>query len=237
MLTPSLQSGLPIIGQTRMNRIRVLLLNERSLFRASLGHLLASEGEFEIAAECATPAQALEVLKHDPVDVVLLDFESSEEPGNNFIEAARRGGYQGRLLIVARAIDALTSAAALTHGASGIFPTSAEPNRLIQAIKMVAAGELWIDPKVTQSLAEWVDLHSHSKDHDPHALDDREQEVLEGIVSGLTNRKIGDNMGHSESAVKNVVQRLFSKAGVHKRSQLVRAAIEGSLGRTSEVER
>jgi hypothetical protein len=59
--------------------------------------------------------------------------------------------------------------------------------------------------------------------------------VLLGILGGLTNRKIGDNMGLTESSVKNVVQQLFRKAGVKTRGQLVRVALEGSLGTAREL--
>ena len=61
--------------------------------------------------------------------------------------------------------------------------------------------------------------------------------MLLGILGGLTNRKIGDNMGLTESSVKNVVQQLFRKAGVKTRSQLVRVALEGSLGAARRVVR
>src|SRR5712691_2702368 len=67
-------------------------------------------------------------------------------------------------------------------------------------------------------------------------LDDRERNVLLGILGGLTNKKIGTNMGLSESSIKNIVQRLFGKAGVKTRSQLVRVALEGSLGTTRQLE-
>jgi DNA-binding NarL/FixJ family response regulator len=60
-------------------------------------------------------------------------------------------------------------------------------------------------------------------------LTDREEKVLAGILGGLTNRKIGDNIGLSEGTVKGVVQQLFRKARVRKRGQLVRVALEGSL--------
>ena len=78
-------------------------------------------------------------------------------------------------------------------------------------------------------------LADQLSDHQPHSyettLPERERQVLLGILAGLTNRKIGENLGLSESSVKNVVQRLFSKAGVKTRTQLVRVALEGSLGR------
>jgi DNA-binding CsgD family transcriptional regulator len=61
-------------------------------------------------------------------------------------------------------------------------------------------------------------------------LTEREQKVLLGILGGLTNRKIGDDIGLSEGSVKAVVRQLFLRAGVRTRSQLVRVALEGSLG-------
>jgi DNA-binding NarL/FixJ family response regulator len=60
-------------------------------------------------------------------------------------------------------------------------------------------------------------------------LTEREQKVLRGILAGLTNKKIGEDLGLSEGTVKTSVQQLFLRAGVRRRSQLVRAAMEGSL--------
>jgi DNA-binding NarL/FixJ family response regulator len=218
--------------QTQGNRICLVLLDELSLFRTSLGHFLASEPGFEVIGECGTSAEALEILKSSTADVVLLDFEVGTENGNDFMSAARQSGYQGRFLIVAGALDVRKSAMALKHGASGIFLKSEAPNRLLQALKVVANGAVWVDQKVIQVLADQlIDRYSQLGYQAPGMpLDDRERNVLLGILGGLSNRKIGDNMGLSESSVKNVVQRLFCKAGVKTRSQLVRVTLEGSLG-------
>ena len=222
--------------QTQDSRIRLVLLDELGLFRATLGRFLSSEPGFEVTGECGTPAEALEVLQRSTVEVVLLDFDVCTEEGGDFISAARQAGYQGRFLIVASAPDVRKSAVALQHGASGIFPKSEEPDRLVQAIKLVANGEIWIDQKVIRSLAgQLIDRCAQLEDHGPgKPLEERERKVLLGIVGGLSNRKIGYSMGLSESSVKNIVQRLFGKAGVKTRSQLVRVAFEGSLGVASE---
>jgi two-component system nitrate/nitrite response regulator NarL len=218
------------------DRIRLLLLDDHGLFRASLGRWLASEPDFEVTGECGTSADALEILRCAAVDIVLLDFDVGPEHGNDFISAARRAGYQGRFLIVAGSADVRNSAIALKLGASGIFLKSEAPDRLVQAIKLVGNGGIWVDQTIIQLLAEnLLDRHPGIEDERCNGgLVGREREVLLGIVGGLTNRKIGDNIGLSESSVKNVVQRLFGKAGVHTRSQLVRAALEGSLGATQE---
>ena len=219
-------------NETHQNRIRLALLDQHGLFRASLSRFLASEGGFEVAGGGATAAEALELLKHSSVDVMLLDFDICTEKGDDIICAARQAGYQGRFLIVTGALDALKSAVALKHGASGIFLKSESPERLIKAIRIVANGELWVDPKVIQLLADqsigrYPQLVSQTT---AKPLDDRQRNVLSGIIGGLSNREIADDMGLSESSVKNLVQQLFAKSEVRTRSQLVRVALEGSLG-------
>jgi two-component system, NarL family, nitrate/nitrite response regulator NarL len=217
---------------TQESRIRLVLLDGHGLFRASLGRLLASEPDLEVAGECGTSAEALEVLKGSTVDVVLLDFDVGTEHGNDFISTAQQAGYLGRFLIVAGSADVRNSAIALKLGASGIFLKSETPERLLQAIMLVGNGGGWIDQRIIQLLADQlIDPHPRLEDQwSSGPLEDRERNVLLGILEGLTNRKIGDNMGLSESNIKNIGQRLFGKAGVKTRGQLVRVAFEGSLG-------
>ncbi len=213
------------------SRIRLVLLDDHGLFRSSLGRLLASEPDLDVAGECGTSAEALEILRSSTVDVVLLDFDVGTEHGNDFISAARQAGYQGRFLIVAGSANVGSSAVALKLGASGVFLKSESPERLVQAIRLVGSGGIWVDQKIIQLLVDQL-INRHpalevQRFNGP--LEDRERNVLMGILGGLTNRKIGDNMGLSESNVKNIVQRLFGKAGVKTRGQLVRVAFEGSL--------
>ena len=169
--------------------------------------------------------------------MVLLDFDVGTEHGVDFISAALQAGYQGRFLIVAGSADVRNSAIALKRGASGIFLKSEAPNRLIQAIRLVASGGIWMDQTIVQLLAgHLIDRCFRLEDKKSIGpLETRERNVLLGILGGLTNRKIGDNMGLSESSVKNIVQRLFGRAGVKTRSQLVRVALEGSLDTAGEL--
>jgi DNA-binding NarL/FixJ family response regulator len=221
---------------THESRIRLVLLDDHALFRASLGRLLASEPDFEVAGECGASGEALEILKSSSVDLVLLDFNFGTEHGDDFISAARQAGYQGRFLIVAGAADVRNSAIALKRGASGIFLKSEAPDRLVQAIRLVGSGGIWVDQKIIQMLADQsINRWAQPPDQGSgDSLEPRERVALLGILEGLTNREIGRNMGISESSVKNIVQRLFGKAGVKTRGQLVRAALEGSLGAVQE---
>ena len=225
--TPELIGSIPNDGQ-----IRLLLVDDHVLFRASLARLLAAEVGFSVVSECASFAEALELLGSSNADIILLEFELGSERASDFIVAARHAGYAGRFLLIAGTAEPRSAAVALKLGASGIFMKSDAPERLVRAIRIVAAGELWVDSKVIQMLAEQlVDRYPQIEDTAVTGiLDERERSVLMGILSGLTNKKIGASMGLSESSVKNIVQRLFGRAGVKTRSQLVRVALEGSLG-------
>jgi DNA-binding NarL/FixJ family response regulator len=200
-------------------RIRLVLIDDHLLLRESLARLLAAERDFKIVAQCASAPDALKVIKTSAVDVALVDLGLAAE----FIPEAEKLHYRGKFLAVARSIDPLHSATALKLGAAGIFLESDSSSRLMQAIRMVANGEAWVDQKVIRLLA---DRYPRYEGRFAAGLSDREQSVLAGIVDGLSNRKIGDRLGVSESSVKATLQQLFTKSGVRTRSQLVRVALE-----------
>jgi len=212
--------------------IRILLVEEHGLLRTSLARLLSLEDDFEVAGEFGSSTEALEILPRSSVDIVLLDFGLGLDHANDFISAAKEAGYRGRCLMISAAADPSTAALAFKFGASGVFLKSDPPERLLQAIRLVHSGAVWIDQKTVQTLAEQcVNSPLWISQHEPLTqLDDREQRVLLGILRGQTNRKIGNKLGLAESSIKNILQGIFGRTGVRKRSQLVRLAMEGSLG-------
>jgi DNA-binding NarL/FixJ family response regulator len=213
-----------------MQPIRLLLLDDHILFRESLSRLLASEPDFEMVGQSGASPEALDMLSRKPVDVVLLDFDLGEEHGTQFISAARRAGYTGKILMVTAGMNAAESSIALQMGASGIFLKHNSPGTLAKAIRLVAGGEMWVDQRVIQLMADGV---QHREDQNVRRLlTERERQVLRGIFEGLTNKEIAGQIGVSEGAVKATLQQLFQKTRVRTRSQLVRIALEESLGTT-----
>ena len=200
--------------------IRLMLVHGRLLLRESLARLLASEDDVELIAECATSVEALRQLRRSPADLILLDVSIAKD----FMPRARRAHNRGKYLVLASALDAAASAELLKSGASGIFLESDSPDRLMQAIRLVAGGEAWVGQKVVQLLAERfprIEVRWQGN------LTAREECVLRGVVDGHSNKRIGAEIGVSESTIKAAVQQLFRKAGVRTRSQLVRIALEG----------
>jgi DNA-binding NarL/FixJ family response regulator len=217
---------------TSEKQLRLIVLSDQALFRTSLARFLASEAGLEVVRECASCGEALDALKTSPVDVVLLDFTASGEDANDFMSSARTAGYQGRFLTISETAEAEKLTKALRLGASGIFRKSEAPDRLVLAIRLVAAGAVWVDQSVMAQLTVQPSdpLNQAANRRSGARLEEREEKIILGIMNGLTTRKIGDGLELSEGAVKNILQGLFAKTGVRKRSQLVRLALEGSLG-------
>jgi DNA-binding NarL/FixJ family response regulator len=209
------------------DRVRLFLLAGQALFRASLGRLLSSVPDFDLVGESAIDEAALESLRGSGADIALLEFDPDTEQAREFMATAVKSGYSGRFFVITAMLDARDAARAVQIGASGVFLKSDSADRLVHAVRVVASGEMWVDPRVIRLLADRYPLEP---DHiDGEGLSDRERRVLMGILGGLSNKKIGEDIRLSESSVKAVVQQLFEKTGVRTRSQLVRIAISHSL--------
>jgi DNA-binding NarL/FixJ family response regulator len=205
-------------------KIRLLLVDDHTLFREGLARLLEAEHGLELAGHFSSAAEALNAPELNSVDVVLLDFDLGEKRGLHFIHESRFHGYAGKILMVTAGMSEVDALLALEGGASGIFLKHNPPADLITAIHRVAAGEPWLDSGSLNSL-----VGAASTQIKPHAnsiLNHRERAVLKGVFEGLTNKEIGAQLEISESYVKAVLQQLFAKTGVRTRSQLVRVALE-----------
>jgi DNA-binding NarL/FixJ family response regulator len=210
-------------------QIRILLIDDHSLFRESLGRLLEAEPDFCIVATCATVAEALQVLDREAVDVVLLDYDLGDEQGTTFLEKARQRRFAGHILMVTAGMNDTGTLRAFEAGASGMFLKHSPPAQLVEAIHKVTNGEMWLDSRAVRSLisgAQDKNAGKSERESMVQSLSAREQNVLKAVFEGLTNKEIAANLQISESSVKAVLQQLFDKTGGRTRSQLVRIAIE-----------
>ncbi len=208
--------------------IKILLIDDHTLFRESLGRLLQAEPDMEIVGASATVAEGLRLLHQEKPDVVLLDYDLGAERGLSLLTKARTAEFGGAVLMVTAGLDDAATLRVLQEGASGIFLKHSPPARLIEAIHRVVAGETWLDQRAMQSaLAVAQDTKGRAGEN--RALPSpttREREVLQGVLDGLSNKEIASRLDVSESSVKAALQQLFDKTGVRTRSQLVRIVLE-----------
>lgn len=185
--------------------------------------MLEAEPEFVIAGACASVRDAWSILDRQPVDVVLLDYDLGEEQGSSFVDAARQRGFEGKVLMVTAGMTDADTLRALEAGCAGIFLKHSPPSQLVEAIKKVMLGEMWLDQKAVRSVVAAANGRDRTRGQ---TLSPRERSVLKGVFEGLTNKEIAGQLEISETSVKWVLQQLFEKTGVRTRSQLVRIALE-----------
>lgn len=195
--------------------------------REAIARLLAREPQCAQVAQASTVAEAIDILKQQPVDLVLLDIDLGAERGGAFVVKARSLGYDGKILVLTAGIPEREANELLKLGIHGIFLKSRPPALLAESIRKVLAGELWLDEHFqSQSSA------SGRKPAPPEArapLTQRERDVLRGVFEGLANKEIAARLNISESSVKMALQQLFDKTGVRTRAQLTRVALERYL--------
>lgn len=206
-------------------RIRLLLVDDHSLFREGLSRLLAAEDGFEMAGDASSVTDALAILGRELVDMVLLDFDLGDRQGLDFLTEARRQNFAGRILMVTAGMSDGDTLRALERGASGIFLKHSPPAELLRAIQKINAGEIWIDPAAVHSLITAA-TYPRNKKQAEETLTARERAVLKAVFEGQTNKEIAAKLDISEGYVKAVLQQLFDKTGVRTRGQLVRIALE-----------
>ena len=213
--------------------IRVLLADDQALVRAGFRVLLETAGEFEVVGEAANGEQAVALTAARRPEVVLMDIRMPVLDG---LEATRRIVSdpklgQVRVLILTTFESDEYVFEALRSGASGFVVKDIPPADLLQAIRVVAAGEALLSPSVTRRLiSEFVSrLPPPRRLQKLAALTERELAVLEHIAAGLSNREIADQLVVSEATVKTHVGRILAKLDARDRAQLVVFAYETGL--------
>jgi DNA-binding NarL/FixJ family response regulator len=212
--------------------IRLLLVDDHTLFRESLRRLLESEAGVEIGGDFANAEDALAAVRAGlEFDAALVDYElggSGEGNGLDLVRKVRRLRPDARVLMVTAGMGSADLMRAVTELNTGIFLKTEPTVELMLAIQRTAKGERWISSRASLALIASGGLAGAER---PVAerLSARESGVLRGVLEGHSNKEIGAQLEMTESSVKAVLQKLFERAGVRSRSQLVRYAIETQI--------
>ncbi|MEU9256036.1 response regulator transcription factor [Streptomyces sp. NPDC048270] len=225
--------------------IKVLLADDQALLRSAFKVLVDSEPDMEVVGEASDGAQAYALARQTRADVVLMDIRM---PGTDGLAATRM--ISGDPELAAVRVVMLTTfevdeyvAAALRAGASGFLGKGAEPEDLLNAIRVAHAGEALLSPAATKGLiatflaqgggADPAAAAAAAGSHAQRlaALTVREREVLVHVAAGLSNDGIAGRLEVSPLTVKTHVNRAMAKLGARDRAQLVVIAYESGLVR------
>ena len=213
---------------------RVLLADDQALVRSGFRMILEARADMEVVGEAENGLEAVALTEEARPDVVVMDVRMPELDG---IEATRRiaaGGGNTRVLILTTFDLDEYVYAAIRAGASGFLLKDVQPAQLVDAIRVVAAGDALLAPTVTRRLLETFATAlpaSPAADAALDALSPREREVLTLMAGGLANAEIAERLFVSEATVKSHVSSILRKLGVRDRVQAVVAAYETGLVR------
>jgi DNA-binding NarL/FixJ family response regulator len=213
--------------------IRILIVDDQRLMRDGLRTLLELEDDLDVVAEAGDGAAAIEGFEAANPDVVLMDIRM---PGMDGVEATQQICARwpaARIIILTTFDDDEYIFEALRAGALGYLLKDVSGSELADAIRTVAGGGALIEPSIARKvLAEFSRQPLGVRPGYPDmiaSLSDREQQILQMLALGLTNRQMADRLYLAEGTVKNYLSGLFQKLGVDDRTQAALKAKEMGL--------
>ncbi|MFD7843118.1 response regulator [Nocardia sp. NPDC059764] len=214
--------------------IKVLLADDEILVRSGFKVLLDLEEDITVVAEAATGAEAVERARATRPDVVLMDIRMPKLDG---IEAtshlARIPGLERTRVLVLTTYDTDQNVFdALQAGASGFLLKDAGPAELLHAIRVIAAGDALLAPRITRRLIGRFAAHQAAvriAEETLSVLTDREREIVALVGEGLSNTEIGTRLGLSPATARTHVGNAMRKLGARDRAQLVVIAYRTGL--------
>jgi DNA-binding NarL/FixJ family response regulator len=211
--------------------IRVLLADDQALVRSGFRLILEAREDLEVVGEAEDGAEAVQLaLRLDP-DVILMDVRMPKVDG---VEATRRltaAGARGRVVILTTFDLDEYVYDAIRAGASGFLLKDVQPAQLVDAVRVIAAGEALLAPTVTRRLLDRF-AHALPDEKPPTSLEGlttRELEILRLVAGGLSNAEIAEQLVVTEATVKTHVSSVLRKLHLRDRVQAVAVAYDAGL--------
>ncbi len=212
---------------TSPGAIRVLVVDDHTLFRRGLIALLAGDGRFEIVAEAGDANEAHRRAAATQPDVILLDNHMPGVSGVAALAGFKEVSPAARVLMLTVSEDARDLAAALRGGARGYLLKTMDSDMLASAILQTMAGDAVVSPEMTSKLVHAFQSRQGEAsttvaegDRDPiHDLSPREREILTHITRGASNKEVARELGIAEATVKIHVQHILRKLNLSSRVQ------------------
>lgn len=210
--------------------IEVLLADDHAMFRAGLRALLESESNIEIVGEASNGDEAVDMARTEKPDIVIMDLSMPESDG---LEATRRItalDLDVDVLVLTVHAEEEYLVPVVEAGASGYLTKTSADRDLVEALNVVAKGEVYLPPQATKLLLkEYKAAEEGGEQSRLHELSSREQEVLALTAEGFSSREIGEKLFISPKTVDTYRSRIMKKLELNHRSELVRFALKVGL--------
>jgi DNA-binding NarL/FixJ family response regulator len=217
-----------------MERTRVLVVDDHTLFREGLSALLIAAPDIEVVGEAASGTAAIAQADALSPDVILMDLQMPELSGIVATQRILANNPQTGIIVLTMLEDDDSLFAAMCAGARGYILKGADKAEVLRTLRAVAGGEAHFGPAIAHRLTQFFQkVSSRAAAAAPvfPVLSDREREVLELIAQGNTNGEIAKRLDISPKTVGNHVSNIFGKLQVADRAQAIVRARDAGLGR------
>ena len=212
-----------------VEKIKILLVDDHAMFRAGIKALIEAEPRMEVVGEASSGDEAVDRVRELKPDIVVMDLAM---PGSNGLEATRRISaleLDTSVLVLTVHAEEEYLVPVVEAGASGYLTKTSADTDLLEAIRVVARGQVFLPPKAATLLLK---RYKDAEGDDSAGLNDlssREQEVLALTAEGFSSREIGQKLFISPKTVDTYRSRIMDKLGLSHRSELVRFALKVGL--------
>jgi two-component system nitrate/nitrite response regulator NarL len=213
-----------------MSRLRIVLVDDHTLFRKGLAELLEREGAVSVAAITGNPAEVAGLLREQTPDVLILDLNIGGTDGIQVMQHLRAEGFHLPVLILTVSEAEEDMARALRNGANGYLLKSMEPDEVVDAIIRAARGETVVAPGMTAKLVRMLDNKGNSSTSLLESLTQREREILSHLAKGESNKASARQLDISYDTVKLHVRHILAKLNLSSRVQAAVFAVEHKRG-------
>jgi DNA-binding NarL/FixJ family response regulator len=206
--------------------IRILIADDHAIVRGGLRQIIATTSDIVVAAEASQGAEVVEKVRACPVDLLLLDMSMPGISGVDLIRRVRAEHPALPVLVLSIHDEAQVASRALRAGATGYLTKDSDPELLLTAIRKIADGGRFIDPKLVDAMV----FETHRGDVPPHEiLSDREFQVLQMLAAGKSINDIADTCSLSAKTISTHKMRLMQKLGLGNNAEVIRYAIRHGM--------
>jgi DNA-binding NarL/FixJ family response regulator len=214
--------------------MNILIADDHTLFRDSLRSLVEAHG-LTVVGEAKNGREAVELARRLKPDIVLMDLSMPEMDGLAATRLISAELPEVKVVILTASDEDAKLFEAIKSGAQGYLLKNLESEEFFGLIDGIGRGEPGLTPTLARKLLQEFarPVQAQTQTHDPDALTEREREVLELLVQGITsNRKLARQLGVSENTVKFHVRNILDKLHLHNRAQVVSYAIRHKIVET-----
>ena len=221
----------PASGPVRQpdTTITVLIVDDQPIVRYGICHLVNSQVDIEIAASAADCATAWKILDDTQPHVLLMDVQLKDRCAHKLIEQVSQSRFGTRMLVYTSQSAEWPVLEAIRSGVHGYITKDADPERLCDAIRVVARGGMYLDTNLTGMVIGHLGRKHERRNMSQRQLSRRESVVLQELANGKRNKEIATAMSITERTVKYHITSVFQKMKVKNRTEAVRLAVEKGM--------